>query len=212
MKKIGFLLYNNLEELDLVGPWEIFGMWNQEADGPECLTVAQASSPVSCSKGLKLLPDVSFKTCPPLDIIVVPGGRGSRIEVNNSDLIDFIVKCSIECKYILSVCTGVFLLERAGLMKNRKCTTHWESHQRLKDITEVKFQDARFTEDDNIWTSAGISAGIDMSLAFIAKVAGEDIAAKVQLCSEYFPEGKVYSHKSDFMESLPAIIKKYYNK
>jgi transcriptional regulator GlxA family with amidase domain len=122
----------------------------------------------------------------------VPGGEGTRKEVDNETLIQFVSDQAEHCQAVLSVCTGTFILERAGLLSNRRATTHWASLQSLRKRGDVEVAEDRIVRDGNIWTSAGVSAGIDLALAFIASVAGEDTAGKIQLGTEYYPSCKSY--------------------
>jgi transcriptional regulator GlxA family with amidase domain len=189
----GFLIFPGIEELDLVGPWEIMSLWSKFAQGPEkCIMVAQNLEPVICNKGMSVNPHATFSNCPQLDFLLVPGGEGTRIEVDNPSLIQFVVEQAKQCEAILSVCTGIFILHRAGLLSNRQATTHWASLQRLRELGDVKVVEERIVRDGNIWTSAGISAGIDLALAFIEYMAGEETAGKIQLGAEYYPSGKSY--------------------
>jgi transcriptional regulator GlxA family with amidase domain len=167
--RFGFLLFPEVEELDFVGPWEIIGMWSKKLKGPEgCLTISQNGSIVTCAKGLKVITDYSFENCPPVDCLLIPGGEGTRKEEKNKELIAFVQKQGRNCKQILSVCTGAFILQAAGLLKGKKATTHWASLERLRQFPDVRVVEERIVHDDNIWTAAGVSAGIDLALAFIA--------------------------------------------
>jgi len=189
----GVLVFQNVEELDFVGPWEMVGMWRKLADGPEQrLVVSQSLGPVLCAKGLSINPHICFEKCPQLDFLLVPGGEGTRKEIDNSVVIDFISRQARACKAVLSVCTGSFLLHRAGLLSGKKATTHWASLDRLRALGDVTVVEERFVRDGNIWSASGVSAGIDLMLAFIASVAGEETAAKVQLRAEYYPSSKLY--------------------
>jgi transcriptional regulator GlxA family with amidase domain len=189
----GFLLFPGLEELDLVGPWEMVSIWSKYVQGPErCLMVAQGTGPVLCAKGMSINPHVAFSDCPPLDCLLVPGGEGTRREVDNEALIRFVAQQATSCRAVLSVCTGAFILHRAGLLSGRRATTHWGSLQRLRDLGDVEVVEERIVKDGNIWTAAGISAGIDLALAFIESVAGEKTAGQVQFIAEYYPSGKLY--------------------
>jgi len=141
---------------------------------------------------LTVVPGVSFAQCPPLDILVVPGGQGTRKEIGNESLISFISQQAKHCKAVLSVCTGSFLLHRAGLLKGKRVTTHWNSLDRLKALGDVTVVEDRFVKDGNIWSSAGVSAGTDMMLAFVASYAGEEAAAKTQAAAEYYPSSIRY--------------------
>jgi transcriptional regulator GlxA family with amidase domain len=187
--KVGILVFTAVEELDFVGPWEMLGMWSLVAGKPSPTLVAQTTQPVRCAKGLSVVPDHDFASCPELDVLVVPGGQGTRREVDNPALIDFIVQRAPAAKAILSVCTGAFLLHKAGLLAGRSATTHWSSLERLRKFGDVRVVEERFVVDGPVWTSAGVSAGIDMALEFIARQDGPQVAGKVQLAAEYYPEG-----------------------
>jgi len=191
--RFGILLFPGAEELDAVGPWEMATLWARQPHGPsQCLLIAQAEGPVTCAKGMQLLPHVSVAPAPPLDVLLVPGGEGTRTEVANAELIAFIRQQSASCRAVLSVCTGAFMLHAAGLLSGRRATTHWASLDRLRALGDVEVVEERFTRDGAIWTSAGISSGLDLMLHFIAETAGDDVAAKVQLESEYFPASRIY--------------------
>ncbi|MCP9929956.1 DJ-1/PfpI family protein [Cyanobium sp. AMD-g] len=189
----GILLFPGVEELDAIGPWEMAALWARQSGGPEqCLMIGQGEGPITCAKGLVLLPQASFATAPPLDVLLVPGGLGTRTEVNNAALITFIRQQAACCRAVLSVCTGAFLLHAAGLLSGKRATTHWASLERLRALGDVEVVEERFTRDGAIWTAAGISSGIDLTLQFIAETAGEEVAAQVQLEAEYFPSTKIY--------------------
>jgi transcriptional regulator GlxA family with amidase domain len=121
----GFLIFPDLEELDLVGPWEMISVWSKFLQGPRrCLMVAEHSAPVACAKGMIITPHVTFDDCPSLDYLLIPGGQGTRQEVDNFTLIDFVSRQAEHCGD-LSVCTGSFILHRAGLLSGKRATTHW---------------------------------------------------------------------------------------
>lgn len=205
--KFGFLLFPDLEELDFVGPWEIIGVWSKYFEGPEqCLTISQTGGEVRCANGLRVVPDYSFDNCPPLDYLLIPGGLGTRREVENKELIAFVKKQATSCRHVLSVCTGAFILQAAGLLNGKKATTHWGSLERLRKFPEVMVTEQRFVRDGSIWTAAGISAGIDVALALIADQAGEETAGKVQLAAEYYPKNIKYG-SAHLAPEAPEYIK-----
>ncbi|MBE7368907.1 DJ-1/PfpI family protein [Ramlibacter pallidus] len=205
--KFGILLFPAVEELDFVGPWEMLTMWKQVAGGPEtCLLVAQTDAPIACAKGMSVNPHVSFDTCPALDVLLVPGGQGTRTEVDNAVLVDFIAKQAAGCEAVLSVCTGAFLLHAAGILQGKKATTHWGSLDRLTALGDVQVVQERYVRDGKVWSSAGVSAGIDLMLAFIAASAGDDVAGKVQFSSEYYPSAKTYGTYTSH-EKAPLYIR-----
>ncbi len=203
----GIVIFPDVEELDFVGPWEMLRMWSQVGAGPEnCLIVAESPAPVPCAKGLLVVPHTTFAKCPPLDFLLVPGGRGTRQEVDNVELIGFISRQARNCKAILSVCTGAFLLHRAGLLAGRRATTHWNSLERLRALGDVTAVEERYVRDGEVWTAAGVSAGIDMMLAFIAGVAGDQVAGAVQLGVEYYPSAKFYGAGHEHPQT-PAYVR-----
>ena len=203
-KTFGLLAFNGLEELDLIGPWEIFSLWQQHQQGPrQVILVAEQNEMIRCAKGLRIAVDNDFHDCPPLDYLLIPGGIGTRREVDNPLLIDFIKQQARHCEYILSVCTGALLLRAAGCLQGKKATTHWNSFDVLAQDETITAQQQRYIHDGNIWTSAGISAGIDMAFAFVAQVAGETVAGQIQQFAEYYPETKCYAPEH---QDLPAYV------
>jgi transcriptional regulator GlxA family with amidase domain len=206
-QKFGFLIFPGLEELDLVGPWEMISLWSKRLDGPgTCLLVAQRKEPVVCAKGMSINPHVTFEECPALDYLLVPGGRGTQAAVDDPALIQFVARQAEGCQAVLSVCTGSFILHQAGLLAGRQATTHWASLERLKALGDVKVCPQRVVHDGKIWTAAGVSAGIDLALAFIDAVAGEEVAGKIQLGAEYFPSGRMYADVH-LGQSAPPYLK-----
>jgi transcriptional regulator GlxA family with amidase domain len=203
----GIIIFPEVEELDFVGPWEMLTMWSKLAAGPDnCLIVAETRDPVICAKGLSVNPHVSFDGCPPLDYLLVPGGMGTRREVDNPGMMRFLVAQAPGCKALLSVCTGAFVLHAAGLLAGKTATTHWASLDRLRALGDVDVVERRFVQDGNVWTSAGVSAGTDLMLAFIARTAGEEAAARVQLQAEYYPADTVYGSTASH-DRAPAYMR-----
>lgn len=202
----GVVVFNQVEELDFVGPWEMLSVWSQQQNGPKnCMIVGETTAPIRCSKGLSVNPDVSFPDCPPLDYLLIPGGMGTRKEVDNPAMLDFIAKQTKNCKAVLSVCTGSFILHAAGLLNGKNATTHWASLDCMRALGDVEVIEQRFVRDGTIWTSAGVSAGIDLMLAFIAATAGDEIAGKVQFYAEYYPNGVRYGDAENNPEA-PAYL------
>ena len=194
--KVGVLVFPAVEELDFVGPWEMFGMWSLVAGKPAPVLVGQSTQPVRCAKGLTVVPQHDFADCPALDVLVVPGGQGTRSEANNAALVGFIAARAVSAQYVMSVCTGAFLLHRAGLLAGRRATTHWASLDRLRALGDVVVVEERWVVDGRVWTSAGVSAGIDMVLAFIARNDSPAMAGKVQLAAEYYPQEQRYGGRA----------------
>jgi len=203
----GIVIFPEVEELDFVGPWEMLTMWSKLAAGPEnCLIIAEKRAPVVCAKGLSINPHVSFADCPPLDYLLVPGGMGTRREVDNPGMMRFLAAQAPGCKALMSVCTDAFVLHAAGLLSGKTATTHWASLDRLRALGDVEVVEQRFVQDGNLWTSAGVSAGTDLMLAFIAHTAGDEAAARVQLQAEYYPAGTVYGSTASH-DRAPAYVR-----
>jgi transcriptional regulator GlxA family with amidase domain len=203
----GFLIFPNVEELDFVGPWEIIGTWGKFYGGPaERLVVAESAAPIVCANGLSVNPHVTFETCPQLDYLLVPGGQGSRTQVDNPMFIEFIRRQAVGCKAVLSVCTGSFLLQRAGLLDHKQATTHWGELAKLRQLPGLDVVEERIVRTGAVWTAAGVSAGTDLALAFIASEAGEDIAGQVQFFAEYYPSPKRYG-RAHLDEKAPKYLK-----
>lgn len=189
----GIVIFNQVEELDFVGPWEMATMWSKFAGGPEkCLLVAETPTAITCAKGMSVNPHVTFTDCPQLDYLLVPGGEGTRHEVFNPAMLSFVSAQASSAKAILSVCTGAFVLHASGVLSGKRATTHWGSLERMRELGDVEVVEQRYVQDGEIWSSAGVSAGTDMLLAFIAETAGEEAAGKVQFGSEYYPMTKRY--------------------
>ena len=182
-------------------------MWSKNFSGPDkVITISQGGGAVTCAKGLQIISSHSFSDCPKLDYLLVPGGWGTRAEVLNEKLISFIKEVSKDCKGILSVCTGAFLLQAAGLLNEKMATTHWRSLDRLRAFDEVTVLEERIVKDGIIWSSAGISSGIDLALAFVSEISGEEIAGNVQFQMEYYPSGKRYGNLHNSKDA-PSYLK-----
>ncbi len=186
---IGMLLFEDLEELDLVGPWEVFTMASMDMDDVKVVTIAEQAEPVRCAKGLRLVPDHSFETAPPLDMVLVPGGQGTNTEVENPVLIDWLRKTGSSCRWITSVCTGALLLQECGFLDGKRATTHWGFIETLrKRAPEVEvLENVRYVNDGNVVTAAGVSAGIDMALWLVGQIWDIERARRTQRFMQYDP-------------------------
>jgi transcriptional regulator GlxA family with amidase domain len=183
----GIVLFDGVEELDFVGPWEVLSLACRHAD--QVITVAQDARPIRANLGLRVLPDHTFADAPHLDVVLIPGGNGTRREVDNPVLIDWIASVAPGCRWVTSVCTGAFLLHAAGLLSGRQATTHWASIDRLREEGGVEVHDdQRFVVDGNVVTAAGISAGIDMALWLVGQMETPEFARDIQRRMEYEPE------------------------
>jgi transcriptional regulator GlxA family with amidase domain len=196
---IGIVTFPNAEELDFVGPWEVFTMARMgRGDSPDpaapsqdhgVVLIAQTAEPVRCAKGMRMLPDHTFDDAPDLDIVLVPGGVGTRTEADNPVLLDWLAKVAPACQWVTSVCTGSLLLHAAGLTSGKRITTHWGYVPTLRELaTDATVLDSvRYVRDGNLVTAAGVSAGIDMALWLTGQIWGVDHARATQRLMEYDP-------------------------
>jgi transcriptional regulator GlxA family with amidase domain len=191
---IGILIFPDAEELDFVGPWEVFTMSAMARNKGvlpkgEVVLISESGEPVRAAKGMAFLPDCSIETAPKLDVLLIPGGMGTRVEVENKILIDWIAKVSADCTWVTSVCTGAVLLAEAGPAAGKRVTTHWGFVEELRahgKVAEV-VENIRYVRDGNVITAAGVSAGIDMALWLIGEIWGQDHARTTQHYMEYYP-------------------------
>jgi transcriptional regulator GlxA family with amidase domain len=187
---IGILLFDDVEVLDFCGPFEVFSVAAKIGAPPfTVFTLAERAGLVRAVGGLKVQPDYTIDDHPPINLLLVPGGWGTRHEVDNTRLIDWIRAQDAQTEITTSVCTGAFLLGRAGLLQGRRVTTHWGSIERLRRALPgvTVLDDARFVDEGKIVTAAGISAGIDMALHLVARLQSEDLAHQTARQMEYLP-------------------------
>lgn len=184
MKTIGALLFPGFELLDVFGPLEMFGAL---PDDYRLVTVAEKAGPVESRQGPKAIADIALGEAAPYDILLVPGGRGTRREVDNDALISWLRRHAEACAIVATVCTGAALLARTGLVDGRKATTNKASFDwvRTQGSGVDWQQQARWVVDGKYWTSSGVSAGMDMALALIAHLSGPEKAKKAATYAEY---------------------------
>jgi len=197
-KRVGILIFPAVEVLDFCGPYEVFSVTRlnedrrrEESSPFELLLVAQSGEPVVATGGLRVIPDVTLDTCPSLDILVVPGGWGTRKEISNQRLLTWISERAKQVETLTSVCTGAMLLGQAGLLDGRRATTHWRSLDQMRQsFPAVTVEDKlHVVEDGHVLTSAGISAGIDMALRVVARYFGDAVGRATSRHMEYpFPD------------------------
>jgi transcriptional regulator GlxA family with amidase domain len=192
---IGVALFDGAEELDWAGPWEVLAAWATQwpDDDVRVFTLARENHEVTCAKGLRVLPDETWEAAPPLDVLVYPGGRGTRAELRDDAVLDWVRGISSSGAVVASVCTGSLVLAAAGLLDGKPATTHWQSLELLptlgKDI-EVR-PDDRFVDNGEVITAAGVSAGIDMALHLVARLHSPERAREVRRYIQYDPEPPV---------------------
>jgi len=197
-KKVGIVIFDDVEVLDFCGPFEVFSVTRldetkrrEEPSPLDVLLVAQKSESVTTSGGMRVLANVTFANCPALDILVVPGGWGTRSEMNNVHLLTFIRDRAVGVETLASVCTGSLLLGKAGLLDGLRATTHWQTLDLMADLFPNVNVDrtSHVVEQGKVITSAGISAGIDLALRVVARHYGESVARATTQYMEYpYPE------------------------
>jgi transcriptional regulator GlxA family with amidase domain len=197
-KRTGIVLFDEVEVLDFCGPLEVFSAVRlceqsrrQDKSPFEVVLIAQHGQTVTTTGGMKLIPNYSFRDSPELDIMVVPGGWGTRKEISNEILLAWLAKQATQVELVVSVCTGSLLLGFAGLLTGCRATTHWRTLEWMRTaLPNVIVDDTKhFILEGKVWTSAGISAGIDMALKVVEHYYGEEIARATARHMEYpYPE------------------------
>jgi transcriptional regulator GlxA family with amidase domain len=193
-KSVGILIFDDVEVLDFCGPYEVFSVTRldeakrREEPSPfEVRLVAEQLKPVTAAGGMRVLPDVTTADGPRLDVLVVPGGWGTRRERLNEPLLDWIRTRAGEVELLTSVCTGALLLGEAGLLDGRAATTHWRSIDWMRELcrsVDVR-EGVRYVEDGSVITSAGIAAGIEMALRVVERFHGSGVARATAAQMEY---------------------------
>jgi transcriptional regulator GlxA family with amidase domain len=197
-KRIGIIIFDEVEVLDFCGPVEVFSVTRldeeRRRDEPspfEVLLVAEFDRTVTATGGMKVVPDFIFENCPALDILVVPGGWGTRREMKNNAMLSFVVSRAAQIETLASVCTGSLIHGNSGLLDGLRATTHWRSLDLMRELFPKVMVDSEshVVDQGKIITSAGISAGIDMALHVVARYYGETAARSTAKHMEYpYPE------------------------
>jgi transcriptional regulator GlxA family with amidase domain len=195
-QKVGILIFDDVEVLDFAGPFEVFsrtrtvaGADSRRSDDSaqfETFTVARTRDAVTAIGGLKVLPHYAWSDAPPIDILVVPGGFGTRALLHDEATLSWIRETAGRSRQVTSVCTGALLLAKVGLLRGRRATTHWAGLDLLATIDPtIQVQRETRVVHDGIFTSAGVSAGIDMSFAVVEQVCGRAVAVETAHYIEY---------------------------
>ncbi len=200
---IGFLLFDNAEELDFVGPFEVFTMLSEAAKkgGHEArnnvVLISQTGKDIVGAKGMRIGVNHSIDTAPELDVLCIPGGNGTRVEIRNQKLLDWVAQTAAQCTWVTSVCTGSFILAAAGLTEDKNITTHWAATEEFfkLGLKANMHKNVRYVDDGNLVTSAGVSAGIDMALWLTGQMYSIELARLTQRAMEYDP-APPYSEQS----------------
>jgi transcriptional regulator GlxA family with amidase domain len=193
---VGVLIFDDVEVLDFAGPFEVFsrtrtiaGAESRRTDDSapfETFTVARSRDAVTAIGGLTVTPRYSWADAPPIDILVVPGGFGTRALLNDQAMLEWIREAAARSRQVTSVCTGALLLAKIGLLQGKRATTHWAGLDLLASIDPtIRVQRDRRVVHDGVFTSAGVSAGIDMSFAVVEQICGRGVAIETAHYIEY---------------------------
>ncbi len=194
-RRIGILLFPEVEELDAFGPWEVLSHWTRiyPEDGWEVFTFSEEGGAVTCAKGLTVQAHHALADAPPLDVLLYPGGDGTRTMLKDEEHLAWLREQRATVPLLTSVCTGALVYAAAGLLAGRRATTYWQALPTLAELdptVEVR-PDERFVDDGDLVTASGVSAGIDMALHLVARLASPERAREVRRGIQYDPEPPV---------------------
>jgi cyclohexyl-isocyanide hydratase len=178
----GLLVFPNLTQLDLTGPYEVLA----RLPGAETLLLWKNLDPVRSEHGLTIQPMATLASCPPLDLILVPGGGGINPLLEDAEVLEFLRRAARQARYVVGVCTGSLVLGAAGLLRGRRAGTHWMSRDMLRAFGAEPVAQ-RVVVDGNLFSGGGVTAGIDVALTVAAEIAGSEAAQAIQLGIEYDP-------------------------
>jgi cyclohexyl-isocyanide hydratase len=178
----GMLLFPNLTQLDLTGPYEVLA----RLPGAETRLAWKTLDPVRSDHGLTILPDTAFADCPALDLVLVPGGPGINPLLEDAEVLAFLRRMAAAARWVVGICTGSLVLGAAGLLRGRRAGTHWQSRELLRAFGAEPVAE-RVVVDGNVVTGGGVTAGIDVALTVAAEIAGRATAEAIQLAIEYDP-------------------------
>lgn len=195
---VGILVFPRVQQLDLTGPYEVFA----SISGAKVHLIWKDRLVIASASGLLLTPTMSFAECPTLDVLCVPGGEGINALLRDAEVLDFLRAQASRVRYLTSVCTGALVLGAAGLIKGRRATTHWASHDLLAKFGAIPTK-GRVVRDGKLVTAGGVTAGIDFALTIAAELLGEARAQEIQLAHEYAPEPPF---QAGTPETAPAAV------
>jgi len=185
-RRVGILVFDEVEELDFVGPWEVFGQAERVSPGSfETKLLSLDGKGIRTAYGLKVDVMAAARDALPLDLLVVPGGRGARREMKNPEMLDLLRSVRPGKTLVASVCTGALVLAAAGFLDGKRATTHWAALEDLRAFPTVTVDHRRYIDLGDVVTSAGISAGIDMALHLVEQFLGKEKASEVAERMEY---------------------------
>lgn len=193
---VGILIFDNIEVLDFAGPFEVFSRTrltpgvesrrSEESAPFRVFTIAKTREPITATGGLVVVPQYGFAGTPRIDLLVVPGGFGTRALLHDAETLDWIRETAAKARQVTSVCTGALLLGKAGLLQGRRATTHWASLDLLDSLgVGVTVERSSRVVDDGVITSAGVASGIDMSFYIVETIFGRAVADETAKYIEY---------------------------
>jgi cyclohexyl-isocyanide hydratase len=195
----GMLVFPDLTQLDLTGPYEVLA----QLPGAETLLLWKSLDPVRSHHGLTILPMATFSSCPPLDLVFVPGGAGINPLLEDAEVLVFLRRAAAQASYVVGVCTGSLVLGAAGLLRGRRAATHWMSRDMLRAFGAEPVAE-RVVVDGKFFTGGGVTAGIDVALTVAAAIAGRAAAEAIQLGIEYDPSPPFASGSPERAD--PAVL------
>jgi cyclohexyl-isocyanide hydratase len=182
-RRIGMLIFPRLTQLDMTGPYEVLA----RLPDTKVELVARTLDPVTTDRGMQIVPSVTYDTCPPLEVVMVPGGPGQQDLMEDEAALSFLRKQAATAKYVTSVCTGSLVLGAAGLLKGKRATCHWAALEHLTPLGAIPVSE-KVVVDGNIVTGAGVTSGIDFALTLAAILESDEVAREIQLGIEYDPD------------------------
>jgi cyclohexyl-isocyanide hydratase len=198
-RRIGMLIFPRLTQLDMTGPYEVLArLRNTTVD-----LVSRTRGPVTTDRGMQIVPTVTYSDCPPLDVVMVPGGPGQQDLMEDEATLEFLRKQAASAKYVTSVCTGSLVLGAAGLLKGKRATSHWAAVDHLALLGAIPVRE-KVVVDGHIVSGAGVTSGIDFALTLATILEGEQTAREIQLQIEYDPDPP-YNSGSPYT-AAPAIV------
>jgi cyclohexyl-isocyanide hydratase len=195
----GILIFPNVQLLDVAGPNDAFAA----VPGAKVNLIWKNCDPVTTTSGMEIRANTTFSECPDLDVLCIPGGGGVNPLLQDEEVLGFVRGAAANARYITSVCTGSLVLGRAGLLKGKRATSHWNAVDFLPQLGAIPVRE-RVVKDGNLYTAGGITSGIDFGLEILAELLGEEEARTVQLAIEYAPAPPFSSGTPD--EAAPEVI------
>src|SRR5262245_55787969 len=191
---MGFVIFPGITQLDFTGPFEVLSRLGtppsisvpSKFSQSKVHVIAKSLGPVASDRGLSFMPTCTFDSSPPLDLICVPGGGGIADALADLEMVEFIRRQGGQARYVTSVCVGAFLLGAAGLLEGRRAATHW-AYVDLLPLVGARHEKARIVCDGNVFTSGGVTSGIDFAFRIVAELAGPEVAEAIQIAIEYYP-------------------------